>query len=82
MRQGYIPKDMDDKWFIFFEDGWLYFHRSWTGHCIYGVKIDGSPNGVLVTDAWVNRDKEQYNSSSLETDARMVQQLITSLLLS
>ncbi|WP_223257705.1 hypothetical protein [Pectobacterium peruviense] len=31
MRQGIIPKQMEDKWFIYFEDGWLRFHRSWTG---------------------------------------------------
>lgn len=36
LRLGHIPEDMDDKWFIFFEKGWLYFYRSWTGDCIFG----------------------------------------------
>jgi hypothetical protein len=79
---GHVPKDMDDKWFIFFENGWLYFHRSWTGHCIYGVQLDGSPSGVRVVDAWASRDREHYNSPGLETDIRIVQQLISSRLLS
>jgi hypothetical protein len=82
IRQGYVPKNMDDKWFIFFENGWLYFHRSWTGHCIYGVRLDGSPNGVRVVEAWVNHNKEQYNSPGVETDLRMVQQLFATRLLS
>ena len=82
LRLGHVPKDMDDKWFIFFEDGWLYFHRSWTGHCIYGVQLDGSPSGVRVVDAWASREREEYNSPGLDTDIRMVQQLIDSRLLS
>lgn len=81
IKLGHIPMDMDDKWFIFFEDGWLYFHRSWTGHCIYGVRLDGSPNGVRVVDAWASRDREDYNSPGLSTDVRMVRQLIETRLL-
>ena len=79
---GHIPEDMDDKWFIFFEEGWLYFHRSWTGHCIFAVRLDGSPNGIRVTDAWASRNREQYNSAGLETDISMVRQLIASRFLS
>jgi len=35
---------MEDKWFIFLEDDWLYLHRSWTGTCVYKVQhhISGS----------------------------------------
>jgi hypothetical protein len=82
IQRGHLPTDMDDKWFIFFEEGWLYFHRSWTGHCIFGVRLDGSPNGVRVVEAWASRDKEQYNSPGMETDLRLVQQLIETRLLS
>jgi hypothetical protein len=82
IRRGHIPEDMDDKWFIFFEAGWLYFHRSWTGHCIYGVRLDSAPNGVRLVNAWVNDDNEQYKSPGLETDLQMVQQLISTRLLS
>lgn len=82
MRKGHIPSDMDDKWFIFFEDGWLFFHRSWTGHCIYAVRLDGSPNGVRVIEAWANRNREQYNSPGTDADRQLVGQLIQSRLLS
>lgn len=82
ITHGHVPSDMDDKWFIFFEDGWLYFHRSWTGHCIFAVRLDGSPNGVRVIEAWVNRNQEQYNSPGADADRRMVEQLIQSHLLS
>ena len=35
IQLGHFPKDMDDKWFLFFEDDWLFFHRSWSGVCVY-----------------------------------------------
>jgi hypothetical protein len=81
MIQGHIPQDMDDKWFIYFEDGWLYFHRSWTGACVYALRLDGSPSGVRVIDGWVSRNKRQYRSPGIERDREIVLQLIRSRLL-
>src|SRR5437588_10029082 len=40
MQMGTIPQEMEDKWFIYFEDGWFFFHRSWTGICIYQVRLE------------------------------------------
>ncbi|ASG19507.1 hypothetical protein Y958_00725 [Nitrospirillum viridazoti CBAmc] len=80
LRQGLIPASMDDRWFIFFEDGWLYFHRSWTGACIYAVRLDGSPMGVRVIDSWASRDVDHYNSPGADHDRETVTRLIQSLL--
>lgn len=82
MRQGFVPQAMEERWFIYFEQGWLYFHRGWTGHCIFGVQLDGFPGGVRVIDAWVSRDKSQYNSQGLENDQKLVTDLIRTKLLS
>lgn len=76
LRQGVIPRQMEDKWFIYFEDSWLRFHRSWTGAFIYAIKLDGSPTGVRVTDSWVSRDPEQYSNTDLEHDRNMLRSLI------
>jgi hypothetical protein len=81
MIQGHVPRDMDDEWFIFFDNGWLYFHRSWTGTCIYAQRLDGSPAGVRVIDGWVSRDAEEYRSPGIERDREIVLQLIRSRLL-
>ncbi len=29
IKNGFVPRQMEDKWFIFYEDECLYFHRSW-----------------------------------------------------
>jgi hypothetical protein len=36
---GLIPEVMEDKWFSHVDGDWLSFHRSWTGYCIYLVRL-------------------------------------------
>jgi hypothetical protein len=38
--QSLLPHAMEDKWFIYFDQGWLLFHRSWTGAAIYGLRLE------------------------------------------
>jgi hypothetical protein len=56
---GLIPKRMEDKWFIFLEDNWLYFHRSWSGFCIFQVRLERFEDGYQIAEAWVNSDPDQ-----------------------
>lgn len=53
---------MDDKWFVFLEDDWLYFHRSWTGVCIYQVKFKAAEERHQIIEVWVNRSFKQYKN--------------------
>jgi hypothetical protein len=78
---GFVPGQMEDKWFIYFESGWLRFHRSWTGAFIYALRLDGSGSGVRVLESWVNRDTSQYRLNDSEFDRRFVRYLIDVLLL-
>ena len=78
---GLRPAGMDDKWFICFHQGWLLFHRSWTGVCIYGLQLERLAGGVQVRDSWVNRDPSQYKGTELEYDRKLARFLIDALLL-
>lgn len=58
---GFIPQQMEDKWFMYFQDGQLNMHRSWTGFQIYQVTIvSGNDNNYHVTKVLANRDPQQY----------------------
>ena len=50
---------MDDKWFFYLEKDWLYIHRSWTGFCIFQVRLERFEDGYQIAEAWVNDDPEQ-----------------------
>lgn len=81
MTRGLIPEQMEDKWFIYFEDNWLYFHRSWTGYCIFQVKFRERDEKKEIDQILVSRDVEQYRDSSDEHDLLLLKYLIDSLLL-
>lgn len=81
MKHGFVPEEMEDKWFIYFDEGWLFFHRSWSGALIYALRLEDSPEGVRVVESWVNRDPQQYSGTDTEYDRTLVRFLIDALLL-
>ena len=81
IRRGLIPEQMEDKWFIYWKDDTLFFHRSWTGYCIYVVRFAAVGDGCRMFEADVNRDPEQYRETSDERDAEMISFLVDVLLL-
>jgi hypothetical protein len=81
IRRGLVPLEMEDKWFIYWADNTLYFHRSWTGFCVYVVRFAEDADGCRIVEADANRDPEQYNETSDERDAEMICYLIDVLLL-
>lgn len=66
ISQGVVPTEMEEKWFIFLEDDWLYLHRSWTGICIFKLKLQPSGPAWRVAEAWANADPEQYTETDPE----------------
>jgi hypothetical protein len=63
IRQGFIPRYMEDKWRIVYYEPWLYFTRSWTGLCIYGLRFDAiDRNCITVVESWVNCDPSEYKA--------------------
>jgi len=81
MRLGLVPEQMEDKWFIYWEKDTLFFHRSWTGVCVYIVRFTSQGDCYHMVAADVNRDPEQYREESDERDAKMISYLIDVLLL-
>jgi ADP-ribosylglycohydrolase len=64
LKKGLIPQQMEDKWFVYYEDDWLYFHRSWTGFGIYKVKLNKEQQGYSIKEFWVERNLEKYKNES------------------
>ncbi len=59
VTNGLIPQEMEDKWFIYYENEWLYFHRSWTGNGIYKAKLNKESDGYSITEFWAERNQEK-----------------------
>lgn len=81
LARGFVPQVMEDKWFIFMQENTLFFHRSWTGLCIYQVTFEQSSTEYVVREALVNRDPEQYSSKDNNYETALLSWLIDGLLL-
>lgn len=76
LSRGIIPQQMEDKWFIYFENDWLYFHRSWTGFGIYKAKLNKEKEGYSIKEFWAERNLEKYGNEDDKTDIENISFLI------
>lgn len=68
VKQGHIPKSMEDHWFMYCDDTTIRYHRSWSGFCIYIAKYEDDGTNCKITELTVNRDPEQYANTDDEED--------------
>jgi hypothetical protein len=70
---------MDTRWHAVLIESHLYVIRSWTGRCMFELKIsNGSPYSV--TEAWANRDKRQFQNRAVTRDIVVLSQAIDAIL--
>lgn len=81
LTHGYIPRSPEDKWFIYFEDNQLHFHRATTGSCIFVLDIRPNDDHYLAPTVRVNRDPAQYRSIDDNYDVEVMAYLIDRYLL-
>jgi hypothetical protein len=76
VSMGNIPQAMEDKWFIYYEDGRLHLHRSWTGYEIFEIRFEYDGRRHVARDVWVSRNPAQYlvpdNSETLESETHFL----------
>jgi hypothetical protein len=60
LKEGLLPYQMEDKWFVYFEAPYLYFHRSWTGMPAYRVALTPKGDGAVAREAlWVRAGQRE-----------------------
>jgi len=82
ISKGLLPKGSDDKWLIFREGDKLYFHRSWTGLCIYEVHLQMRDTRIYFSSCYINRNPKQYPGTNDAYDLALINWLVDELLLS
>ena len=85
LQLGRIPRSMEDKWFIYLDGDWLFFHRSWTGDCIYQLRLEQNNAQYKIAEAWGNSQflpEKSLRDGKDEQSIALVLTLIEQLLLS
>jgi len=81
IRAGLVPRQMEDKWFIFYEDPHVFFHRSWTGQPIYRLTVARITDGYEVTEALSSLDFEKEAGADPIYQVKLLDFLVCTLLL-
>ncbi|MEZ3184871.1 NUDIX domain-containing protein [Pseudomonas sp. LM13] len=79
--RGFVPTEMEEKWFIFYEDGVLHCHRSWTGICIFRVHFKPCDSGWQAWQVEINRHSGQYTATDEREDLALLDTIIEQLLI-
>jgi len=78
LQKGLVPKVMEDKWYIYFENDCLYFHRSWTGLGILRAEIIREDGGegvkYSIKEFYAERDEIKNGDDLFDLD--VLKQLI------
>jgi len=77
---GFRPQEMDERWFMYVEEDWIYLHRSWTGFCIFKAKLEIQMDGYTITMLCINRNPDQYKSTNIEADINEFHSVLNSLI--
>lgn len=78
---GFIPEQMEDKWFVHYAEPNLYFHRSWTGEPVYRVTLVPDADGAVVTQACWSDTFARDEATALHYESQLLDFLIANLLL-
>lgn len=81
IKLGCKPDSMDDHWFLYFENGRLNFHRSWTGFCIYIAHFKRKQGRILLHQFEANRHATQYSPADDANDVKEMNSVLDYFLL-
>lgn len=81
ITRGLVPAAQEEKWFIFYEDGVLHCHRSWTGICIFRVHFKPGTSGWQAWQVEINRHPRQYTQAGDREDLALLDSIIEQLLI-
>lgn len=61
LELGFIPLQMEDKWFVYMENNSIHFLRSWTGIEFFSAQFVENQEGWTITTINISTDFESHN---------------------
>lgn len=80
LAKGFIPKEMEEKWFIYFENNKLFMHRSWTGFLVCVINFNEQPDGLRSDKIEINSRKDQFEFTDKARFLLTVENIVANLI--
>jgi len=81
LKIGLVPKRMEDKWFIYYEEPHLFLHRSWTGQPVYRLALRKTPDGAEIDEALWSKVLAEAPDPDPGYQVQLIDFLLSNLLL-
>jgi hypothetical protein len=82
LKEGFIPQEMEDKWFIYYEEPYLFLHRSWgNGQPVFRVSLRSTDKGAEVSEALWSKNLASDSKWGTNYWAALLDFLVSNLLL-
>ncbi len=81
VQSGVVPEGMEGKWFVYYEEPYLYFHRSSTGQAVYRLTFEERDGTGEVVAALVSTEFASAKAPAVYTEVRMLDFLLYAVVL-
>ena len=77
IRRGHIPEVQEDHWFMYCDERYIRYHRSWTGMCAFEAHYEISENGYKIDNLKINRGLAEFGINGDDAGVALFQYLLT-----
>lgn len=79
IKMGFIPSEMEEKWFAYFDNNILYQYHSWSGLCVDRVYFKPDGDGLRATHAEVSQEAVQSMDQRYAYSSRRIEEMVCQL---
>lgn len=77
IQKGHIPEVQEDHWFMYCDDEYIRYYRSWTGMCTFEAHYHKETECYIIDELTINHALAQFGVNGDEAAMRLFRYLIT-----
>ena len=77
IRKGHIPEAMEDHWFMFCDDEYIRYYRSWTGMCAFEAHYHKKFDHYIVDELCINQALAEFGVNGDKSGEALFTYLLT-----
>ncbi len=76
IRKGHIPEAMEDHWFMYCDDNYIRYYRSWSGMCAFEAHFHKKENQYVIDEICVNHALVEFGVNGDKTGVALFLHLL------
>lgn len=76
IRKGHIPEAMEDHWFMYCDDEYIRYYRSWSGMCAFEAHFHKKENQYVIDEICINQALVEFGVNGDKTGVALFLHLL------